>query len=121
MLYSIRVSRTDLTRLDEEQLRLAKRVVLEDDFDSLGTVAGADIAYTGNKIICAIVVMDIKTLKVRDSKSCIGVAKFPYIPSYLSYREAPITIETYHKLELEPDILIFDGNSLYNLLFVRLH
>ncbi|MEM4267604.1 MAG: endonuclease V [Candidatus Woesearchaeota archaeon] len=102
----------EVERLKEEQTKLAKKIILTDSFDKLDTVAGCDIAYTGNKIISAIVVCDYKTLQIREKKYTIGKTRFPYIPGFLSYRESPITIETFHKLEIDPDILIVDGNGI---------
>lgn len=102
----------DLDKLKAEQLRLAKKVVLKDDFSSIKAVAGCDVAYTGRHIICCIVVMDYKTLDIRETKHIVHAVRFPYIPGFLSYREAPIIIETYHELEIDPDILMIDGNGL---------
>jgi len=102
----------DLTKLKEEQARLARRIQSTDDIRKINTIAGCDIAYTGNTIICAIVVMDYDTLKIREEQTTVGKVNFPYIPGFLSYREAPITIETYHKLELDPDVFIVDGNGI---------
>jgi len=102
----------DLSKLKEEQKKLARRVMLRDDFSKIQTVAGCDIAYTGNNIICAVVVMDYETLQVRETQTTVSRVQFPYIPGYLAYREAPISIETYHKLELDPDVFLVDGNGI---------
>ncbi len=102
----------DIKRLEKEQARLAKRVVRSDDLPEIRTVAGCDIAYTGNSVVCSVVVMDYETLKIRETKTRTGSARFPYIPGLLSYREAPIIIDTYHDLELDPDIILVDGNGI---------
>jgi deoxyribonuclease V len=102
----------DLFKLEAEQRKLAQKVMLTDDIPEIETIAGCDIAYTGNTMICVIVVMDYKTMKLREFQSSTGLPNFPYIPGFLSYREAPIIIETYHKLELDPDVLLIDGNGI---------
>ena len=50
----------DLSKLKEEQLKLAKKVITTDGFEKIKTVAGCDQAYVGNKVISAIVVCDYK-------------------------------------------------------------
>lgn len=102
----------DLMRLKDEQHKLSRRIVLKDELPKIRTIAGCDIAYTNDKIIAAIVVVDAATLKVREVQHTVDKGRFPYISGFLAYREAPITIETYHKLELEPDLLIVDGNGI---------
>jgi len=102
----------DLSKLDREQLRLAKKVVLRNDFEDIKTIAGCDITYTNNKIVCAIVVMDYPSLKIREAITTDGTARFPYIPGLVAYREAPFIIESYHKLELDPDLILIDGNGI---------
>jgi deoxyribonuclease V len=37
---------------------------------------------------------------------------FPYIPGYLSFREAPVVIEAIRKLKTKPDAFIFDGQGI---------
>jgi len=106
------VGKMDLEQLKAEQLRLARKLVLRDDFSSIKTVAGCDVAYTGKHIICTVVVMDYETLKIREHKTKVGTSGFPYIPTFLSYREAPIMIDTYHELEVDPDVLLVDGHGI---------
>jgi deoxyribonuclease V len=101
----------NLAKLEAEQAKLAKKIVANDGIHEIRTVAGCDIAYTGNKIVSAIIVMDYPSLKVREFRTSTGLVRFPYIPGFLSYREAPMIIETYHKLELDPDLLMVDGNG----------
>jgi deoxyribonuclease V len=102
----------DLSKLKNEQSRLAKRVIKRDDFSDIKTIAGCDVAYVDNNVICAIVTMDIETLKVREKIYKMGKTNFPYISGFLGYRETPMIIETYHDLELEPDLFIIDGNGI---------
>jgi deoxyribonuclease V len=103
----------DLSKLRKEQIRLARKIIKTDDFpQKLTTIAGCDVAYLGNTMMCAIVVMDIDTLKIREKIYRIEKVCFPYLSGFLGYREAPIMIETYHELELDPDIFIIDGNGV---------
>jgi len=100
-------------KLKEEQLKLAKMVICRDEFDSVKTIGGVDQAYTSDgKIVSAIVVLDAKTMQPLDKKFAIKETKLPYIPGFLSYREAPVVIEAYEKLGRKPDILMVDGNGI---------
>jgi deoxyribonuclease V len=102
----------DTTKLKEEQLKLARKVVLKDGFDKISLIAGSDQAYYMDKIISAIAVLSYEDLKVVELKYTVQECKFPYIPTYLSYRESPAIVETYHKLDNQPDIILVDGNGI---------
>jgi deoxyribonuclease V len=75
-----------LARLREQQERLSRRVVERDDRGRLRKVAGLDVAYRGDQAFSAMAVLDIETGSV-DIRSDRSQVKFPYIPSYLSFRE----------------------------------
>ena len=102
----------DVKKFKEEQLKLAKKVVIKDKFDEIKLVGGVDQAFKDNEIISAVVVCDYKTMKVIEKKSASVQATFPYIPTYLSYREAPAIVEAVSKLENKPDILLVDGHGI---------
>ncbi len=104
--------RVDIAKLKAEQIKLAKEVVCRDEFDKVKLVAGVDQAFIGDEVISAIVVCDYKTLKPVEEKYAIVKTDVPYIPGYLSYREAPAIVEAYGKLEQKPDVLIVDGNGI---------
>jgi len=102
----------NLKRLEREQIRLAKKVKLRNDLSEIRTIAGCDIAYTNDNIVCSFVVMDYPSLQVREVQTKESKTTFPYIPGFLAYREAPLIVETYHELELDPDIILVDGNGI---------
>ena len=102
----------DLSRLKEEQIKLAKKVILSDSVKNIKTIAGADQAYVGNKVISAIAVCDYKSLEVIDEKHAIVDAKIPYISGFLFYRDGPAVIEAFNMLEHKPDVLILEGNGI---------
>ncbi len=80
-----------LRLLAAEQERLAGRVVQEDGFGALELIAGADAAYEGDEAYAACVVMD-RSLEELESHSVELGVDFPYVPGYLSFREAPAII-----------------------------
>ncbi len=80
-----------LRLLAAEQERLAGRIVQEDGFGALELIAGADAAYEGDEAYAACVVMDRRLEELESHSVELGVG-FPYVPGYLSFREAPAII-----------------------------
>lgn len=103
---------TDLERLKEEQLKLAKKVVLKDSFEKLEMVGGVDCAYAQSEVIAAIVVCGYRTMEVKEKAFAVVKANVPYLKGFLAYREGHAISEAYAKLENKPDVLIFDGNGI---------
>jgi deoxyribonuclease V len=104
-----------LKKLRSEQIELSKKVEIRNGFDKIETVAGFDVAYPKNDFddCCgACVVMDYKTKKVIEEKTIFTKTYFPYIPTYLSFRELPFLKKLVESLESKPTILMIDGNGL---------
>lgn len=98
-------------KFKEEQLKLAEKVVLREDFSKLSLIAGCDQAFIGEDVLSAIVVFD-KDMNVLEKKYAVIKAPVPYIPGYLFYREGPSIVEAFNKLEKKPDLLMIDGNGI---------
>lgn len=77
-------------------------------------VAGADISFDkySEVVFAGFVVLDIDTLKVVAKSMVATTAKFPYISGLLSFREAPALLEAWEKLDVEPDVICFDGQGI---------
>jgi len=104
-----------LKKLRSEQKKLSKKVEITDGFDEIETVAGFDVAYPKNDFddCCgACVVMDYKTKKIIEEKTIFTKTFFPYIPTYLSFRELPFLKKLVESLESNPTILMIDGNGV---------
>ena len=104
-----------LKKLREEQINLSKNVKLVDDFKRIKTVAGVDVSYPKNEFdtACgACVVMDYKTKEIIEQKTIYWETNFPYISTYLFYREFPVIRELFNILKSEPTIFMFDGNGI---------
>ncbi len=102
----------NFNKLKEEQLKLAKKVILKDSFDKLELIGGADASYSNNDVVAAIVVSDYNTMQVKEHVHAAAKAKIPYTSGFLAYREGQAISEAYAKLEKKPDVLIFDGNGI---------
>jgi len=98
--------------LKKEQIKLAKKVVVKDDFDELNYIGGCDQAYTDSKVISCVVILDYKTLEVVERKYAVADAPIQYIPGFLSYRDSPAVVEAMSKIEQKPDVLMVDANGI---------
>ncbi len=110
--------RTDypLKRLREEQESLRKRIILHDRF-STDTVGGVDISYDGRDAYGALVIMrGEKVLEIIEKRMRVD---FPYIPTYLAFREEPLISELLREVDDEI-VLLVDGNGILHPRFFGL-
>jgi len=99
------------------QETLAGQVTLSDDFDTIRTVAGVDLAYprTATGVItgrAAVVVLAFPGLEVVEEHVVTRPVTFPYIPGLLSFREAPIALAALQQVRVQPDMLFVDGHGI---------
>ena len=102
----------NIIKLKDEQLKLAEKVIVNDNFEKIEKIAGVDQTFIDKDVISGIVVCDYKDLKPIEKKYAVVKAKIPYVSSFLSYRESPAIVEAFNKLENKPNILIVDGNGI---------
>jgi deoxyribonuclease V len=98
----------------EVQKRLRNLVRLQPLDRPVETIAGADISYNkfSETVYAGIVVLSLPDLRIIESAGVRSVAKFPYVPGLLSFREAPSLIEAWEKLRTKPDVLMLDGQGI---------
>ncbi len=104
----------DLRKLRDVQRKVAKEADLTTNInlEDVKTIAGFDLAYYGDKVVCAAVVLDFKTLEVVEKKHLITKPQMNYVPGYLAFREGPPIIELFYDLENNPDVLMVDGHGI---------
>jgi deoxyribonuclease V len=104
------VSIQEARRLQE---RLRSRVVERYPPGTVRLVAGVDISYDRRSpdLFAAVVVLDAQTLETVEQVGAREAARFPYVPGYLSFREAPAAIRAFEKLRCVPDLVLFDGHG----------
>ncbi len=115
MRYFFQDFRTDrpLLRLQEEQREIGKKAVLS-PLSNPQTIGALDVAYRGDEGVAAFVLADPKGEPL-DYLTAWAPAKFPYIRTYLSYRELPAFLAVLKKAEEEelwPDVVLVDGNGI---------
>ncbi len=99
----------------ELQRELARRVVLRNELpDPLRTVAGVDVSYEkhGDLFFAGVVVLSFPDLEVVEEASASARVHFPYIPGLLSFRELPVVLEAFRRLETVPGAILVDGQGI---------
>ena len=76
------------------------------------TVAGLDVAYAGDRLAGAVVVLDAATLAPLDEATVVDTPRFPYVPGLFAFRELPALVTALDKLTTRPDLLVADGYGL---------
>jgi deoxyribonuclease V len=94
------------------QKRLSKKLIFEDTLpETVVYVAGVDIAYSKGMSIGAVAVLELPSLSQVESKVAHVETHFPYVPTFLSFREIPPAYSAIRKLNTEPDVILVDGQG----------
>lgn len=108
-------TRWDLTPREAMRLqeRLRERVVLQDDFNTLRFVAGADLAFDPQTGVAfaGVIVYRFPELEEVERRMARRKLRFPYVPGLLSFREGPILLAAFARLQTEPDVILIDGHG----------
>lgn len=77
-------------------------------------IAGADVSYSimHQKYYAALIIFKFPELTITETHTAAGDVHFPYVPGYLTFREAPILLDAFRKIKTEPDVVIFDGQGI---------
>lgn len=95
------------------QERLRERVLMEDGFSEIRTVAGADVAFdpSTNTAFAGVIVYRFPQMEELERQMARAPLRFPYVPGLLSFRESPILVRAFARLKTEPDLLLIDGHG----------
>src|SRR5437773_2670723 len=66
----------------------------------------------GERLVAAVVVLDLPGLEVVEQASAAGRVGFPYLPGLFGFREAPIVLRACARLRARPDVLVCDGQGI---------
>jgi deoxyribonuclease V len=101
-----------LQKLRAKQKQIAGKLKLVDSFSKVKTIGGVDVAYKNKKGYGAIAIFDYRTKELIEVKKAKASIKFPYLPTYLTYREFPLIKRLFSMLNKLPTILLIDGNGI---------
>ena len=96
------------------QRELADKIDVRTPLTKWDLVAGADISYNrfSSTIYTAVVVIRTADGAIVETAEAIHETRFPYIPGFLSFREAPAVLHAFSRLKTEPDAVMVDGQAL---------
>ena len=95
------------------QKELAAQIDIKRPLKNCEFIAGADCSYNrfSPKFYAAVVVLRTSDWSIVETQGVIGESPFPYIPGLLSFRETPIVLQAFGKLEQRPDAVMCDGQG----------
>lgn len=97
------------------QRLLAQHLCLDSRLpDPVRYVAGVDVSYRrgGVEFFAAVVVLQFSDMKVVEQATASARVTFPYIPGLLSFRELPVVLQAFKKLQTIPDVVLVDGQGV---------
>ncbi len=108
------VSDRPLQRLQEIQNDIRAQMILIPDRKEYRTIGGIDLSYAGAHGVAAYVRLEVDSLTVLDTQTLAQQVRFPYIPSYLAFRELPVMAALLQRLKEQnalADITFVDGTG----------
>jgi deoxyribonuclease V len=109
----IRKYNIDIDKLKQEQIKIAKEIVVKDkiDFKLADRFGAVDNTFINNRILCSIIVCDGE-FNIIDRAYVLEKVKFPYIPGFRNYRElVPMTL-AFGKLSERPDVFFIPAQGI---------
>jgi deoxyribonuclease V len=103
-----------IARAQALQARLRSRLRTSGGPRRVKLVAGADLAYLGDgsRAWAAVVLWSPVDGSVVETVTVSGRPTFPYVPGYLSFREGPLLLRAFRRLQRAPDLVLFDGQGI---------
>lgn len=98
----------------EAQKRLSSRLDLTWEERDVQLVAGVDSSYDeeGRVVGVVVVVYKMPEFAIVEVAKDIGDVPIPYVPGFLNYREGPVFLKVFQKIQTKPDVTLFDGNGI---------
>ncbi len=93
---------------------LRKRIIFTNQIKKLEFVAGADVSFNRKDptLFGVVTVLRLSDFKEIDRGEAVLETTFPYIPGLLTFREAPVLLEAFKKIHIQPDVILFDGQGI---------
>lgn len=96
------------------QQRLRGEIVATGDPGDVRLVAGVDVSAGrfGSRGRAAVVVLEYPSLRAVEQSLEEAPVPFPYVPGLLSFREIPLLLPAFERLQRRPDLLLVDGQGV---------
>ncbi len=95
------------------QERLSEQVIVDGDPGDVRLIASGDLAFSKEgTAFAAVVLMTYPEMRVVEVHTGRERVRFPYVPGYLSFREAPLLLSLFERLSRTPDLVMIDGQGI---------
>ncbi|WP_299756459.1 deoxyribonuclease V [uncultured Pontibacter sp.] len=102
-----------LQELTAQQRQMQASIILQKPDFELKYIAGCDSSFIGEDTILSVfILLTYPALEVAEKVWHHGPVDLPYIPGFLSFREAPNLLKAYEKLQQKPDLIMVDGHGI---------
>lgn len=110
-LHPWNVGKTEAIHIQNE---LSGRIILDNSFNQIKSIAGCDVAYSSsfNKAYAAVCVFSFPGLNKINEITYVSNVSFPYITGLLTFREGPALLRAFEELKGKPDLVIFNGQGI---------
>ena len=90
------------------------RVETRDRFGPIQYVAGADMAFDPDSDVAfaGVIVYRLPEFIEVERRMARRKLRFPYVPGLLSFREGPVLLAAFARLQTRPDVVLVDGHGL---------
>ncbi|MEM0266268.1 MAG: endonuclease V [Archaeoglobaceae archaeon] len=104
----------NLEELKREQVRIAEMVDLNDRYriEEVRYVIGVDQTFVGEKVISCAVKFEFPKLREISRNFSVDDVRFPYIPTFLMFREGEPAINAVKDLISEATVILVDGSGI---------
>lgn len=104
------------------QTELSALLILSEKPPEFDLIAGCDVSceWQGNLLFAAVVIMSYPDFQIVETEEAWEKTAFPYIPGLLSFRELPVLLKAWKKIENKPDLVFCDGSGLIHPRFFGL-
>ncbi len=96
------------------QKELALRIIREDRFEEVRTIAGVDMAINEQNEMAraAVVLLSFPALEILEKHVYEEPIRMPYVPGLLSFREIPCILGAFAQLKRQPELVMVDGQGI---------
>lgn len=94
-----------------QQIEMRRRLVVRRLEPLPRFVAGADVAFSPKTVLAAAVVYDREARQIVEIVHATRPVEFPYIPTFLSFREGPAVLQAIRSLKHPFGVICFDGQG----------
>lgn len=95
------------------QKELREKLIFKEFEGEPEVVAGVDLSFPSKREgLAVIVLLEYPSMRVIKYVSERVEINFPYIPGLLVFREGPAFLKAWEKLDIKPDVVVFDGQGI---------